>query len=99
MMKMNADNLAIGVIPFRISRSIPDGECRGDGGYRIELTARSRTQLRPFHGHVTAFERLCANGGFARYRLVIEPWLSFLGHRQDSYIFQDQTIFDILENV
>ncbi|WP_254212192.1 contractile injection system protein, VgrG/Pvc8 family, partial [Xanthomonas fragariae] len=37
------------------------------------LTAESRTALRPFHGHVTAFERLGSNGGLARYRLTIEP--------------------------
>jgi type VI secretion system secreted protein VgrG len=23
-------------------------------------------------------------GGFARYRLIIEPWLAFLGHTQDN---------------
>ncbi|OLK80693.1 contractile injection system protein, VgrG/Pvc8 family, partial [Xanthomonas oryzae] len=34
------------------------------------LTAESHTALRPFHGHVTAFERLGSNGGLARYRLA-----------------------------
>ncbi|SOZ12515.1 protein of unknown function (plasmid) [Cupriavidus taiwanensis] len=35
---------------------------------RIDLlTQRSRTTLRPFHGHVTRFERVGANGGLARY--------------------------------
>ncbi|WP_407351812.1 type VI secretion system Vgr family protein [Luteimonas sp. R10] len=63
------------------------------------LTADSRTRLRPFHGHVTAFERLGSNGGLARYRLVLEPWLAFLRQRIDSYVFQDMTVLEIVEDV
>ena len=54
---------------------------------------------RPFHGHVTRFERTGANGGFARYGLTIEPWLAFLGKRQDSYIFQDKSVFEIVDEL
>ena len=32
-----------------------------------------------------------SNGGLARYRLVIEPWLAFLRQRVDSYVFQGLT--------
>lgn len=63
------------------------------------LTADSRTQLRPFHGHVTGFERLGSNGGLARYRLVLEPWLALLRHRVDSYVFQDRTVVEIVEDI
>jgi len=63
------------------------------------LTADSRTDLRPFHGHVTAFERVGSNGGLARYRLVVEPWLAFLRQRVDSYVFQDKTVVEIVEDV
>lgn len=63
------------------------------------LTADSRTNLRPFHGHVTAFERIGSNGGMARYRLVIEPWLSLLRYRQDSYAFHDLSVIEIVEQV
>ncbi|WP_255516272.1 type VI secretion system Vgr family protein [Luteimonas suaedae] len=63
------------------------------------LTADSRTRLRPFHGHVTAFERLGSNGGLARYRLVLEPWLAFLRQRVDSYVFQDMTVLEIAEDI
>lgn len=45
------------------------------------LAADSRTQRRPFHGHVTACELMGGNGGLARYRLVVEPWLAFLRQR------------------
>jgi type VI secretion system secreted protein VgrG len=63
------------------------------------LTQQSRAVLRPFHGHVTAFALLGSDGGLARYRLTIEPWLSFLGHRQDAWVFQDKTVMQIIDEV
>jgi type VI secretion system secreted protein VgrG len=62
-------------------------------------TAVSRTELRPFHAHVTAFERLGSNGGLTRYRLTMEPWLSLLRYRQDSFAFQDMSVRDITESI
>ncbi len=67
---------------------------------RLDLqTAASRTVLRPFHGHITQISREGANGGFARYRLIIEPWLAFLGHNQDNYFFQDKTVVEIVDEL
>ncbi|MGE5453048.1 MAG: type VI secretion system Vgr family protein [Acidobacteriota bacterium] len=63
------------------------------------LTAQSRTDLRPFHGHVTAMDLLGSDGGYARYRLTIEPWTAFLAHRRDAYVFQDMSVVDITEAV
>lgn len=63
------------------------------------LTSLSRSWRRPFHGHCTRVSRLGANGGFARYRLQIEPWLAFLGQGRDSYIFQDRTVFEIIDEL
>ncbi|NZA28139.1 type VI secretion system tip protein VgrG [Luteimonas sp. SJ-92] len=63
------------------------------------LTDGAGDRLRPFHGHVTAFERLGSNGGLARYRLVLEPWLAFLRQRVDSYVFQDKTVVEIVEDL
>jgi type VI secretion system secreted protein VgrG len=63
------------------------------------LTQHSLTALRPFHGHVTAFALLGSDGGLARYKLTIEPWLSFLGHRQDAWVFQDKTVVQIIDEV
>jgi type VI secretion system secreted protein VgrG len=54
---------------------------------------------RPFHGHVTRFERIGSDGGLTRYRLHIEPWLSCLGHRTDAWVFQDMSVLDITEAV
>jgi len=63
------------------------------------MTAASRDQLRPFHGHVTALRMLGADGGLARYELSIGPWYAFLAAGRDSRVFQDQTVFDILDAV
>ncbi len=63
------------------------------------LTSQSRDLRRPFHGYCTSASRLGANGGFARYLLRIEPWLAFLGHGRDSYIFQNRTVFEIVDEV
>lgn len=63
------------------------------------LTTQSRTELRPFHGQITRVSRLGANGGFARYELHIEPWLAFLAHRQDCYLFQQRSVIDIIDTV
>ena len=54
---------------------------------------------RPFHGHVSAAELVGSNGGFARYKLTIEPWTAFLRFGRDSRIFQDQSVLDIFETV
>ena len=63
------------------------------------LTQQSRSTLRPFHGHVTRFEQIGANGGLVRYRLVIEPWLAFLRHRQDSFLFQDMSVIEVIDSL
>ncbi|MCA6218091.1 hypothetical protein KGA65_16265, partial [Ideonella sp. B7] len=43
----------------------------------LELLCQdSRGELRPWHGHVVAAALVGSDGGLARYRLVIEPWLA-----------------------
>ncbi|RJS91691.1 type VI secretion system Vgr family protein [Salinisphaera sp. Q1T1-3] len=89
---------------FEITALSPDADIALDDllGQPVLLelmTAESRTELRPWHGHVTAFERLGSNQGAARYRLVVEPWLAFLDYRTDSFIFQDATLVEIVESV
>jgi type VI secretion system secreted protein VgrG len=61
------------------------------------LTTVSRTDLRPFHGHITSVESLKADGGLARYAISLSPWYAFLAHGRDSRIFQDKTVFEILD--
>ena len=63
------------------------------------LTADSRTDLRPFHGYITHVERVGSNAGMARYCLTIEPWLSLLKERKDSFAFHDLSVIDIAEQI
>lgn len=67
---------------------------------RLELmTADAVGDLRCFHGHLSAFERIGSNGGLARYRLIVEPWLAFLRQRVDAFVFQDMTVVEIVESL
>jgi len=63
------------------------------------LTSQSRTELRPWHGHITEAAMVGSDGGLARFRIVIEPWLAFLARRQDSWVFQSQTVQQIVDEV
>ncbi len=47
---------------------------------------------RHWHGHVIEALQLGSDGGFARYRLIIGPWLSLLQHRRDCHLLQDVNI-------
>jgi type VI secretion system VgrG family protein len=63
------------------------------------LTAAPVTKWRPFHGHITSAQCVGANGGFARYIITIEPWTAFLKLGRDSRMFQDKSVFDILDAI
>ncbi len=65
----------------------------------LELLTDGADRPRLFHGHVTSVEAGGANGGFARYRLLIEPWTRFLSMGRDSRVFQDMSVPDILDAV
>ena len=63
------------------------------------LCQDSATQMRPWHGHVVAVGQMGSDGGLARYRLVIEPWLSALAHNVDAWAFQDMSVPQILDEL
>ncbi|WP_211361635.1 type VI secretion system Vgr family protein, partial [Ideonella azotifigens] len=66
----------------------------------VELLCQdSRDELRPWHGHIVAAALTGSDGGLARYRLVIEPWLAVLAHRVDSFVFQDLSVPQIIDAV
>lgn len=65
----------------------------------LELLTVQDGQARPFHGYLTAVELNGANGGMARYTLTLQPWSAFLARGRDSRVFQDMTVFDILDAV
>ncbi len=54
---------------------------------------------RPWHGLVFEVARLGSDGGHARHRLVMRPWLSLLGLRRDNFLFQDLDVLGIVADV
>ena len=54
---------------------------------------------RSWHGYVTQAMQLGADGGLARYRLIVESFLAFLGQRRDCYLFQNKTVVDIIGQI
>lgn len=66
-----------------IGEELTIGLLQPDGGRRM------------WHGLCTGAAWLGADGGVARYRLRLEPALSLLALRRDSYIFQDKNVRDI----
>jgi uncharacterized protein involved in type VI secretion and phage assembly len=71
----------------------------------LSLTSKLKTligqpallELLPSDSHITDVALEVSDGGLARYRLVIEPWLAFLAFRQDAYVFQNKTVVQIVE--
>ncbi|MRV74590.1 type VI secretion system tip protein VgrG [Duganella sp. FT92W] len=53
--------------------------------------------LRHFNGYVTEFSLLGADGGLAKYRMVLEPWMAFVRLRQDCVGFHGRTLLQITE--
>jgi type VI secretion system secreted protein VgrG len=60
---------------------------------------QSDGQYKSWHGYVAQAMQLGADGGLARYRLVMSPWLHFLGIQRDARVFQDQDAQQIIEAV
>jgi len=50
-------------------------------------------------GIVTAASADDADGGFARYRLVVEPWIGLLAHTRRSQVWQEKSLIEIVESV
>ncbi|MDO1530433.1 type VI secretion system Vgr family protein [Fulvimonas sp. R45] len=54
---------------------------------------------RDWHGYVTHAAALGADGGLARYRLVVESALAFLRLRRNTLIVQDKTALEVIGQV
>jgi type VI secretion system secreted protein VgrG len=50
-------------------------------------------------GLITTAEALPSDGGFAKYRLTLEPPLALLRHRRTSRVFQDKSVPEIVEQI
>src|SRR5574343_686862 len=50
-------------------------------------------------GLVRAAQKLGADGGFARYRITVVPWVWLLSRGRHNRVFQEKTVIDIVEAV
>ncbi|MDQ0037109.1 type VI secretion system secreted protein VgrG [Variovorax boronicumulans] len=55
--------------------------------------------FRTWHGYLTAVDALGGDGGLARYRLHLQPWLAALGLRRDSFVYAAKSVQDIVSEV
>jgi len=62
----------------------------------ISLADGSRTE---FNGEITTVAMLGSDGGFARYRLRLTPWLWRLDQVRNSRVWQDKTVTEIIDDV
>jgi len=58
---------------------------------------REDGSLRHFNGYVTEFGFLRADGGFAFYQMVLEPWLAFARLRKDNVSFHGKSVLELTE--
>jgi type VI secretion system secreted protein VgrG len=58
---------------------------------------REDGSLRYFNGYVTEFRFLRADGGFAFYHMVLEPWLAFTRLRKDNVSFHGKNAIELTE--
>ncbi|AZF02728.1 VgrG protein [Pseudomonas orientalis] len=54
---------------------------------------------RYIHGYISRFSLQDSDNGLARYTATLSPWLWMLTRRQDSRVFQEQTVEDIIRAV
>jgi len=55
--------------------------------------------LRHFNGYVTEFRLIKADGGYAWYSMVLEPWLAFAKLRKNCAVFLERTVVEITEEI
>ena len=58
---------------------------------------RADGSLRYFNGYVSQFELIKTDGGFAFYRMVLGPWLTFARLREDCVSFQRRSVVQLTE--
>lgn len=58
---------------------------------------RDDGSVRYFNGYVGEFRLLRADGGFAWYRMLLQPWLAFARLRQDNVSFHCQSVMQLTE--
>lgn len=51
------------------------------------------------NGYVNSFAATRSDGGFAFYHAEVVPWTAYLKRRVNSRIFQDMTVFEVLDTI
>lgn len=64
----------------------------------LEITLANGTRT-SFAGEISEVAMLGSDGGFARYRIRISPWLWQLGQVRNSRVWQDRTVIQIVDSV
>ncbi|MEN4829021.1 type VI secretion system tip protein TssI/VgrG [Pseudomonas sp. P39-UII1] len=54
---------------------------------------------RYINGHILSFGNNGSDGGISRYSALLGSWLSLIGQRYDSQIYQDQTVEQVIRKV
>lgn len=70
-------------------------------GQRVTLLtqlADGRTE-HPRSGLITSASALASDGGFARYRLTVQPWLALLAYGARSAVWQEKSVVEIIDSV
>lgn len=70
-------------------------------GQRVTLLtqlADGRTE-HPRSGLITAASALAYDGGFARYRLTVQPWLALLAYGARSAVWQEKSVVEVIDSV
>lgn len=69
-------------------------------GQQLSLALRrADDRRRTWHGYVAAAAHLGSDGGWHRWRLRLGSWLDFLALRRDTYLYQERTALEIVEDV
>lgn len=64
----------------------------------LDVSLADGTRSR-FAGDISEVAMLGSDGGFARYRVRISPWLWRLGQVRNSRVWQDKTVIEIVDSV
>ncbi|MFL6676559.1 MAG: type VI secretion system Vgr family protein [Massilia sp.] len=67
-------------------------------GATLEVSLADGTRT-SFAGDISEVAMLGSDGGFARYRVRISPWMWRLGQVRNSRVWQDKTVIEIVESV
>lgn len=65
---------------------------------RLEISLADRSRIH-FSGEISELAQLGSDGGFARYRVRISPWLWRLGQVRNCRVWQEKTVIEIVDSV